>query len=87
MGHKHSTASALWLRAQLSRVSTTTPASSANQTVASKMMAAGIKFFFMAISRNFELALAFLGVVCRRGVRFAVTAITYRADVIALEFA
>jgi len=51
------------------------------------MMAAGIKFFFMAISRNFELALAFLGVVCRRGVRFAVTAITYRADVIALEFA
>ena len=34
-----------------------TPTSSANQTVASKIMAPTIKFFFMAISRNSGLAL------------------------------
>ena len=36
-----------------------TPTSSANQTVASKIMAPTIKFFFMAISRKSGLALTF----------------------------
>ena len=51
------------------------------------MMAAEIKFFFMAISRNCGLALAFTRLVCQNGIRVSVTAITYCANVIALEFA
>jgi hypothetical protein len=51
------------------------------------MMAAEIKFFFMAISRNCGLALAFMRLVCQNGIRVSVTAITYCANVIALEFA
>jgi hypothetical protein len=49
------------------------------------MMAAEIKFFFMAISRNCGLALSFMWVVCHNGIRISVTAITYCANVIALE--
>jgi len=37
-------------RAQVKRIMAVTPTSSANQTVASKMMALRINFFFMAIS-------------------------------------
>ena len=42
------------------RIATT--ASSANQLTSKMTIALGIKFFFMAISRNFGLALAFMWV-------------------------
>ena len=65
------------------RIATT--ASSANQLTSKMTIALGIKLFFMAISRNFGLALAFMGLVCQNGTRFSVTAITCCANVIALE--